>query len=460
MLSEDLAGPAINGNPIIPRYCREVVVIEEFSFPMSLIPQSVHHMLDRLREQLGAVEAGRRLRSADAAAFPKTLRFGRAITAKGVDAAWTRLCGETDAGDDGKTTLFDPMTRASGDVYQSNIENFVGTLKLPVGVIGPLRINGLNAGGDYFVPLATTEAALVASYARGAFVATRSGGVEAAVTYEGVIRAPAFVLSDIYEAGLFVDWIVRNVDDLQAAAEATTRYGKLTAIEPLIDANVVFLRCRYTTGDAAGQNMVTIATDALCRFAIENSPVKPRRWYVEGNFSGDKKASFLGYLTGRGRKVTASVTIPAELVTRYLGVTVDDMLAYAEIADLGARLSGQIGAQGHFANGLAALYLATGQDAACVAESAMGSTRMERRGGDLFMSVTLPNILVGSVGGGTSLPSQATGLDILGLRGNGKASALAEVAGAICLCGEISIMAAIAAGDFAGAHRKLARERS
>jgi len=227
----------------------------------------------------------------------------------------------------------------------------------------------------------------------------------------------------------------------------------------VIDSDIVFLLCRHTTGDASGQNMVTIATHALCRFVEENSPVKPRRWFVEANFSGDKKASHLGMLSGRGRKVSASVVIPDEFARSHLRVEVDAMLEYGRVANLGALLSGQLGAQAHYANGLAASYIATGQDAACVLESAVGFRRMERRPGGLFASVTLPNVLVGSVGGGTGLPSQAAALRLTGLSGPGKAAALAELVGVLCLCGELSIVAAMAAGHFARAHVKLARLR-
>jgi len=358
-----------------------------------------------------------------------------------------------------RAALGDPRTLDTAESYSGNIENMIGTVKLPVGVIGPLRINGVNARGDIPVPLATTEAALVASYGRGAMAANRAGGIGTAVLYEGVLRSPAFVVEGLLQAGQLVAWVVENVDRLKAAAEATTRHGRLVSLEPVIDNNIVFLLCRYTTGDAAGQNMVTIATDALCRRIEAECPVPVLNWYVEGNFSGDKKASGLGTLTGRGRKVSASTVLPAEVVTRVLRTTVDDMLAYGRVANLGALLSGQLGAQAHYANGLAALYIATGQDAACVAESAVGFTRMERRGEDLFCSVTMPNILVGSVGGGTGLPSQSACLELMGLKGTGHGAALAEVAAALCLCGEISIVAAMAAGHFAGAHEKLARRR-
>jgi hydroxymethylglutaryl-CoA reductase (NADPH) len=309
------------------------------------------------------------------------------------------------------------------------------------------------------VPLATTEAALVASYARGADLITRAGGASAALLTEGLLRTPGFVFADIAEAGIFVDWVSRCEDDLKSAAEATTRHGKLVSLEPMVENEIVFLLCRYTTGEASGQNMVTIATEAMCRFLVERAPVRPRQWYVEANFSGDKKASYLGLLTGRGRKAAASLIIPDALIEKHLHVSVDAMLEYGRVAGLGALLSGQFGAQAHYANGLAALYIATGQDAACVSESSVGFTRMERREGGLFASVTLPNILVGAVGGGTGLPSQSAGLDILRLQGDNKAAALAEIAATLCLCGELSIVGAMAAGQFTRAHQKLARRR-
>lgn len=387
------------------------------------------------------------------------LRPVRKASVASVTNYWKRLIGPGTASQNDMDMLADPASLEGADQFNANIENYIGTVKMPVGIIGPLRVNGLNANGDYHVPMATTEAALVASYARGAFAATKSGGISTAVLYEGVIRTPAFVFDGLLTAGQFVEWVVSVIDDLQVTAEATTAHGKLVSVEPMIDNNVVFLICRYTTGDAAGQNMVTIATNALCERIVQNCPINIEEWYIEGNFSGDKKASFLGMVTGRGRKVSASVTLSAEVVEKTLGTNVQAMLDYGRIANLGSHLSGQLGAQAHFANGLAAFYIATGQDAACVAESAMGITRMEARGKDLFCCVTMPNILVGSVGGGTGLPSQTASLNILGLKGNGKGAALAEVAAATCLCGEISIVAAIAAGHFSRAHESLARHR-
>lgn len=424
---------------------------------MSIVPPSVVRHLERLRQAYSDEAARKRIASRPADP-PRGVGFARRASAATIGRFWEKLVGATVTADD-RDQLADPATLASAERYSSNIENMIGTVKVPVGVAGPMRVNGIHAYGDFLVPLATTEAALVASYSRGAQLATEAGGIAAALLNEGVLRTPAFVFESMAEVGIFVEWIVLNENALQSAAEATTRFGQLISLEPSADNEIVFLRCRYTTGNASGQNMVTIATEAMCRFIEANAPVKPKRWYIEGNFSGDKKASALGALMGRGRKVSASITIPAALVEKRLHVSVPGLLDYARIAGLGALLSGQMGAQGHYANGLAALYIATGQDAACVSESAVGITRMEPRGDDLFVSVTLPNVLVGTVGGGTGLPSQRAALNLLGLSGENSAAALAEIVAALCLCGELSIMGAIAAGDFARAHKKLARGR-
>ena len=416
-------------------------------------------MLKLLRSRAEHTDLAERLEPDTSREPPRRLRPRQRTDAESVISIWEQLKSEGQATAEHQQAIADPQSVAQAESYGRNIENYIGTIKVPVGVIGPLRVNGLNAGGDYFVPLATSEAALVASYGRGAELTAKAGGITAAMIAEGVLRTPTFVFAGMLECGLFVNWVAENAEALKAAAEATTRHGKLIGIEPFIDSDTVFLVCRYTTGDAAGQNMVTVASDAMCAFIIRHSPVKPLHWFIEGNFSGDKKASYLGLQSGRGRKVTASVEIPNDLIRRYLRTEPKTLLAYGRVAGLGSVLSGQLGAQAHYANGLAAFYIATGQDAACVSESAVGFTRMEEREGAMFFSVTMPNILVGSVGGGTGLPSQSAALGMMGLKGEGKAAALAEVTAALCLCGEISIMAAISAGHFARAHAKLARHR-
>jgi hydroxymethylglutaryl-CoA reductase (NADPH) len=413
--------------------------------------------ISRLRASLDESTAA--LRLAPKAVEPRKpqIRVPKTATPDSVQKAWSVLGQWSDAGEVDRATLADPQTLDRLGAYRDNIESMIGTVKVPVGVVGPLRVNGLHAGGDYYVPLATTEGALVASYGRGSHAITKAGGAAAAMVGEGMIRSPGFAFRSLAEAGAFAVWIVEHFAELKAAAESTTRHGRLIEMAPHLEGDHVYLLCRYTTGDAAGQNMVTTATDALCRHAIAMAPVKPDYWFVEANFSGDKKASALAFVGRRGRTATASVELDRDLIAHCLHTTPERMHDCWRMSALGGVMSGTIGVQGHYANGLAALYLATGQDVACVAESSVGVTRMELRGSGLYVAVTLPSLVLGTVGGGTRLPSQSAGLRLMGLEGAGKAAALAEVAAALCLAGEISILAAVAAGHFTRAHQKLAR---
>ena len=401
--------------------------------------------------------ADRQKRSVDPTAWP-WLRQTKSLKPAFTTTYWRTMTAHGPATQEDQRTLYDATAQDDIALYGRNIENYIGNLRVPVGAIGPLRINGLFSQGDHYVPLATTEAALVASYGRGARLISAAGGCAAAVLAEGVHRAPGFAFHNLADAGQFVLWVMNSEDRLRAAAEATTRYGKLVDIAAHIEGDHVYLVCTYTTGDASGQNMVTIATEALCRQIETHCPIKPLYWFVETNLSGDKKASAISFTAVRGRKVVAEVLLPAALVEANLHTTTTRMHDYWRMSALGGVMSGSIGIQGHYANGLAALYLATGQDVACVAESAVGVTRFELRDDDaLYASVTLPNVIVGTVGGGTGLPTQSAALSILGLKGEGKARALAEVCAALCLAGELSIIGALAAGHFARAHASLAR---
>ena len=321
---------------------------------------------------------------------------------------WDRLIGPASAAD--RDLIADPGEPCDLPMnYSGNIENYIGTVKVPGWRHRPTTCDGHQCSWRLSRP-SCHDRSCPRRILRTWCICRYQGRRDQHCRFVRRRDAhPAFVLGNILDAGLFVEWVANNIATLRNAAESTTRYGKLTAVEPVIDNDIVFLICRYTTGDASGQNMVTIATHALCEKIVADCTVPINRWYIEGNFSGDKKASALGLMTGRGRKVSASVVLPAAIIKKVLGTTAQDMLAYGRIADLGAKLSGQMGAQAHYANGLAALYIATGQDAACVAESAMGFTRMEARGDDLFCSVTMPNILVGSVGGGTAYPAKVQG---------------------------------------------------
>lgn len=360
--------------------------------------------------------------------------------------------------DSARAVLLDETSAATAAAYARNIENYIGTVRVPVGLAGPVRVNGTYAQGDFYLPLATTEAALVASYSRGAQVITDAGGCSAIVLHEGVSRAPGFAFDSVGEAGKFVAWAVAALPQMRRIAEATTRHGKLRDMRVNVEGNHVYLIFEFATGNAAGQNMVTIATQAICEYIAAHSAVKPRYGFVEANHSGDKKASAQSFLGGRGKSVTCECVVPAELVERRLHTSVETMTRYWVMSALGGVMSGTIGVQGHYANGLTALYLACGQDVACVAESAVGVTRFEARDdGALYASVTLPNLIVGTVGGGTNLPTQRACLDVLGLPDAGSANAFAEVCAALALGGELSIVGALAAGHFTSAHQSLAR---
>jgi hydroxymethylglutaryl-CoA reductase (NADPH) len=385
---------------------------------------------------------------------PPAVPGGSGVELEVIDERWSLLPSPPES----RARVADPASLDERESYCRNIENFIGTVKLPVGVIGPIRINGLFARGDFYVPLATTEAALVASHSRGARLITEAGGCTAALLNEGVTRAPGFAFATLTEAGMFVMWATASIAKFREVAEKTTSHGKLTDMRVTIEGNHVYLGFEYTTGDASGQNMVTIATDAICQYIHVESPVKPRAAYVEANLSGDKKATTQSFLLVRGKKVSAEVVLPAALVEKRLHTTPKALIDYWRMSALGGVMSGSIGVHGHYANGLAALYIACGQDPACVAESAVGVTRFEvMEDGGLYAAVTLPNLMIGTVGGGTNLPSQSACLDILGLRGPGKARALAEVCASLALAGELSITGALAAGHFTRAHQRLAR---
>jgi hydroxymethylglutaryl-CoA reductase (NADPH) len=375
------------------------------------------------------------------------------LTQRNVDYRWKTLDNPN-----AQAELFDAHTESQMQAYEKNIEFFVGTLKMPVGTAGPLRVNGLFAQGDYQIPLATTEAALVASYNRGANLITACGGASAMLLNEGVTRTPGFAFKSLIEAGQFVAWLVTQFDHFKALAESTTSHGKLSDVSVNIEGNHVYLVFEYLTGDASGQNMVTIATNVVFDYILTNTPIEPDYAFLDGNLSGDKKANSQTLRSVRGKKVTAEVTISAELIEKYLHTTPKKMAQFGQMTTVGGALSGTIGINAHYANALAALYIACGQDAACVAESAIGMTRMEiTEKGELYASVTLPNLMVGTVGGGTGLPSQKACLDLLGLHGSGQSQALAEVAASLCLAGELSIVGAFCAGHFSRAHHKLAR---
>lgn len=345
------------------------------------------------------------------------------------------------------------------DALKGNIENFIGMAQLPIGLAGPMLVNGSHAYGDFHIPLATTEGALVASYNRGMKACRLSGGITTVSLAEGVQRSPYFKFDSLITVGIFVKWVHENTTVFVDIVKETSNHARLSAVKNKIEGNSVILIFEYLTGDAAGQNMVTICTDRICKYILANFATAPKEWYLESNYSGDKKATTLAYAHVRGKKVTAEIVLPKSIVESILKSTPEKISKYWQSSTLAVTQSGAIGAQGHIANGLTALFIACGQDVACISESSIGLTRMEvTENGDLYVSVTLPSLIVGTVGGGTGLPTQKECLSMLDCYGPGKAKKFAEICCAVALAGEVSIASAMSADHFTRAHETLGRK--
>jgi hydroxymethylglutaryl-CoA reductase (NADPH) len=343
---------------------------------------------------------------------------------------------------------------------RGNIEQYIGMTQIPTGVIGPALIHGTVAQGDFYIPLATSEGALVASYSRGAKATRLSGGITSVCLTESVQRAPLFKFNNLPEVGKFMQWLLDEVPNFQGIISQHSRYAQLLDMRLNMEGNQVLVIFEYNTGNAAGQNMVTICTDAICNYIIKNTPIQPQVWYIESNYSGDKKATAVSFSSVRGKKVTAEAVIKKEIVSSILHTTPAAIANYWQASTVSTVQSGGIGAQGHYANALTALFLACGQDVACVAEAYVGITRMEvNKNENLYVAVTLPSLVVGTVGGGTGLATQNECLNLLQCTGEYGARKFAEICGATVLCGELSIAAAIAAGDFSKAHRIFGRKK-
>ncbi len=344
-------------------------------------------------------------------------------------------------------------------LLKGNIERYVGMVHLPVGLAGPVLIHGTHAKGDFYVPMATTEGALVASYSRGMKAIRRSGGCHVLCRGGHVQRSPFFRFHSLSDAAVFATKVAEELSILRQIVRQESRFAELENINSRIEGDTVTLLLEYKTGDAAGQNMVTLCSEAICRYLIQRISPKPIRWYLESNFSGDKKATAYSLVNGRGREVHAEISIPKEVVYDLLKSSPERIVRYWQTSTLATIRSGAIGSVGHVSNALTAIFTACGQDIACAAESSIGILRMEHRENrELYASLSLPSLIVGTVGGGTSLPTQRECLRILDCAGTGKADKFAEIVAATALAGELSIAAAMAEGHFAEAHRRLGRK--
>ncbi len=340
-----------------------------------------------------------------------------------------------------------------------NIENFIGTAQIPVGVAGPLLVDGEHARGEFYVPLATTEGTLVASYNRGMKLLYRAGGVRATVMDDVMQRAPAFGFDSAREARAFGAWVTAHFGAIKAAAEATTHTGHLRDVEQFTASRFLFLRFNFTTGDAAGQNMAGRATASACAWIRASYP-GIRHFCLESNLATDKKSSQLNILRTRGKRVVAEARIPARLIREIMHTTPEAMFAARQVSNLGGLMAGVNNNGNHSANAITALFFATGQDIANVAESSAALAHAELLpGGDYYYSITIPALIVATCGGGTGLPTQRECLELLGCYGPGQAGKLAEIVAATVLCGEISLGSAVVAEEWVDAHERFGRNR-
>jgi hydroxymethylglutaryl-CoA reductase (NADPH) len=345
-----------------------------------------------------------------------------------------------------------------GDEMRGNIENPVGTAQMPLGVAGPLLIHGTDAQGVFYVPLATTEGALVRSYERGMVALTRSGGVTSRIYTDENRVSPVFLFDSVDKAHEFTKALPGKFEAIRCEAESTTRHGKLQRLECYPVGREVIVNFSYFTGDAQGMNMIVKATEHACKWIMDHS--EALRFYVFSGFSSEKRASGSLLSGGKGKKVTAGARLPRRIVKSYLHITPEELAKMRQHTMLGHLQANAIGYNGQLANGLAAIFIACGQDVANIVNSAVGITNFELdQNGDLYASVTLPSLTVATVGGGTALGTSRECLEVLGCAGSGQAGKFAEIICAALLAGELSMGAAIASDEFVAAHETYGRNR-
>lgn len=346
-----------------------------------------------------------------------------------------------------------------------NCENMIGAAQIPLGVAGPLTVNTVTGKtAAYYLPLATTEGALVASVNRGCKAITGCGGATVDSHRIGASRGPVFKVGSLRENQALYDFIESHFEAFKDVTEHTSHHLKLKKISSRGVGLYRFVRFVYDTQDAMGLNMVTIATDAAARYIEEQTGADCVA--LSGNFCVDKKPSWQNALNNRGTKVWAEVILSADILESVLKTSAQKAYeTWLAKCMLGSAVSGSMGFNGQFANIVAALFLATGQDPAHVVEGSLGITTAEVvHGDDLYVSVYLPSLMVGTVGGGTALATQHEALEMLGVAGgspageNGKnARQFAEIVGAAALAGEISLLSSLEQGSLAAAHVRLGR---
>ena len=352
-------------------------------------------------------------------------------------------------------TSFDNLSKYSLSIQNlhNNIENFIGCVQVPVGVAGPLAINGNHAKGDFYIPLATTEKSLVSNYQLGMQIVTQCGGVKARILKNNMHVSPLFILSDIDDMLKLAAWVKSNFNDIKKIAEKTTAYGKLLEIEPKCTGEGLALVFKYTTKDAMGANMVNIATEEACEYIKKNSFAK--KYYLRTNFSTDKKISAYNLINGYGREVFAEAIISNEAL-KIFNTDVSAIDRYYNSTLAVSAYAYTIGNNAHVANLIAAIFIACGQDVAHVINSgvALATCRLIEKD-KLYLTISLPNLLVGTVGGGTSIETQKECLDLLDCHGRDKSDKFCEIVAASALAGELGIAISLSTGIFTHCFRKI-----
>ena len=333
-------------------------------------------------------------------------------------------------------------------------ENLIGAVSVPLGIAGPLTVNKTKI----YIPLATTEGALVASVSRGAKAISQSGGAKVKTFYHGQTRGPVFLTHEIEKGLLMKSWIESNNPAIKKAASDTSKHIVYLGAKVKTIGQYTFVRFSFDTKNAMGMNMVTIATEAIARL-IETKTKIPCI-AVAGNFDIDKKPSWLNVIEGRGYEVWAEAVISKKILNEVLHAHASDIYkTWVAKCMVGSFASGSLGFNAHFANITAGIFIATGQDPAHVSESSMGITTCEERKDDLFVSINIPSLQIGTVGGGTVLPSQKNSFEIMGITPKTSPSFFAECIGGAVLAGELSLLASLTTRTLGSAHEELGRKK-
>ncbi|MCH7858691.1 MAG: hydroxymethylglutaryl-CoA reductase [Candidatus Marinimicrobia bacterium] len=353
----------------------------------------------------------------------------------------------------------DDTLRNEPEDLKGIIENHVGFMNIPMAIASPLVINGSYAKGEFCVPICTLEGTLALSMSRGMLATALSGGITTRHIKQELSRSPVFIFETIDESGPFLEWVNKQHRKIKKVAESTTKHGKLLRIDKYTSHNTLILDFVYYTAEASGQNMVTIATSAACKYIQENYSSKNGfRYLIESNFNSDKNPAYKTLLLGRGHHVVASTIISNRTLKRIFRSSTENFLDGYRQLTIGSLLAGVVGLNLHVANALTAIYLATGQDTACVSENSIGIMTCEMRNGDdLFLALSMPSITVGTVGGGTRLVQQKKNLEILGCTGKNSSKKLAEIICASALALELSLGGAILSNEFAVSHLNYGR---